>query len=703
MAIMKKVMIAAVCATLASVLAARDAPEWFEKGVVLQMPTAAATNMPALAARGVTIVQMQEEAATPAQVAAFTAAAHAAGLKALARCGCPAKTGDAGLFVLTNLVPRWVDSPADGWMVSGADRLPLETWELARQAVKSVKPSLVLVAEGSRLGNQRNAFDADFPPPWNNALNDVLKARQPVAGLERLWRLMRENRPEGSRFLRGAPHWDPVPVAFAFALDGVPLLTAGQESCCHTMLPKLCTLRHTEPALTEGDLVWLETDTPEKVAAFVRTATDGRRIVCVFNLRRETLSAKVKLPGALMDKPLLAAHCTYASDVYTFTGAGFDLRAVAEPVPTNAERKARAAALAAAATPRAQNLEMKDPIYKDLTNLTARAVPPFLRGAMMYQLFLRPFTPEGTLKSAEARLPFVKSLGTDILYLCPVATADRGTDPTYWSSRQKQSQLGNPCNPYRIADYFGVDPEYGTEQDLKDFVAAAHGLGMRVLFDVVYYHCGPNAVFLKEHPDWVLRNADGSYLLGEWAFPRLDVKNPALREYLFENMAWYLREFQCDGFRCDVGGMLPLWYREEAYRRNKAVKDDVLMLCEGADPREQQVAFDLCYAFPMQHALRDFLTGKGSATNLSVNGVQREARFPKGFHWMRCFQNHDSANCSPGSKRWEEKFGLALNDALLVTLFTLDGVPMIYNGQEIADTAPHSIWSNRFYGKWGID
>jgi len=703
MAIMKKVMISAVCVMLALGLAARDAPEWFEKGVVAQMPTAAATNMPALAARGVTIVQMQEEATTPAQAAAFTAAAHAAGLKALARCGCPAKTGDAGLFVLTNLVPRWVDSPADGWVVSGADRLPLETWELARQAVKGAKPGLVLVAEGSRLGNQCSAFDADFPPPWNAALNDVLKARQTVAELERLWRLMRENRPEGSRFLRGSPHWDPVPVAFAFALDGVPVLTAGQASGCSAVLPKLCALRAAEPAFTEGDLAWLENDSPEKVAAFVRTAPDGRRVVCVFNLRREALTVKVKLPAALADAPLLAAHCAYADGAYVFAGEGYDIRAVAGAVRTSAERTARAAALAAAETPRARNLELKDPVYRDLTNLTARAVPPYLRGAMMYQLFLRPFTPEGTLKAAEARLPFVKSLGTDILYLCPVATADRGTDPTYWSSRQKQSRLGNPCNPYRIADYFGIDPEYGTEQDLKDFVAAAHGLGMKVLFDVVYYHCGPNAVFLKDHPEWALRNPDGSFQLGEWAFPRLDVKNPAVREYFFENMAWYLREFQCDGFRCDVGGMLPLWYREEAYRRNKAVKDDVVMLCEGNDPREQQVAFDLCYAFPMQVAIRDFLAGKGSATNLSVNCVQREGRFPKGYHWMRCFQNHDYANCAPGQKRWEETYGLALNDALLVTLFTLDGVPMVYNGQEIADTAPHSIWSNRFHGKWGID
>ncbi|HPB11304.1 MAG TPA: hypothetical protein PLT74_08615, partial [Kiritimatiellia bacterium] len=220
---MKKLMVATACTALT--LAARDVPVWLEKGVVAQVPAAGTANMPALAASGVTIVRMQEASATPAQVAAFTAAAHAAGLKALAPCVCPKTSGEDGLFVITNLVPRWVGSPADGWVVSGADRLPLETWELARQAVKGVKPGLVLVAEGSRLGNQRSAFDADFPPPWNAALNDVLKAHQPVVELERLWRLMRENRPEGSRFLRGSPHWDPVPVAFAFALDGVPVLS----------------------------------------------------------------------------------------------------------------------------------------------------------------------------------------------------------------------------------------------------------------------------------------------------------------------------------------------------------------------------------------------------------------------------------------------------------------------------------------------
>ena len=111
----------------------------------------------------------------------------------------------------------------------------------------------------------------------------------------------------------------------------------------------------------------------------------------------------------------------------------------------------------------------------------------------------------------------------------------------------------------------------------------------------------------------MLRNADGTFKLGEWAFPRLDLDHPAVREYLYENMKWYLTEFGCDGFRSDVGDMLPRAFREEAYRRNAAVKPDVVMLCEGSAHDDQALAFDLNYAFPMQKAIGDMLRGRGSA------------------------------------------------------------------------------------------
>ena len=680
-------------------LPGRETQPWFEAGLVAEVRDEA--TLGALAARGVTIVSPADGDAGSPRAEAFAAAAHRAGLKALLPFSIPGGLARPDAYVATNLLPRLVASQADGWYARGTWATPLETWAFLRAGLDRARPGAVLVSDGSRLGHQEAAFDADAAPPWAATFEAVLKGRKPASALAEMWAFMKANRPEGARFLRGSPHWDAAAVACALCLDGVPRFAPGQAlaACSASALPACAALRREEAAFRTGGLTWLAHDRPDEVAAFLRTDADGRAFACVFNLRRAPVTVKVALPAAPAAARLSSACRADASGVYTFSGAGYDIRPLAVAARPNAERLARARALAAAR--RLPEAARRLPPPGKAAGV--RPAPACLRGAVLYQLFLRMFTPEGTLKAAEARLPFVKALGVDILYLCPVAAADRGADHAFWSGRQKESRLGNPCNPYRIADYFAVDPEYGTEQDLKDFVAAAHRLGMKVLFDVVYYHCGPNAVFLKEQPDWALRNPDGSFKLGEWAFPRLDVQNPAVREYLYENMKWYLTEFGCDGFRCDVGDMLPRAFREEAYRRNAAVKPDVIMLCEGSASDDQALAFDLNYAFPMQKAIEDMLRGRGSATNLTAACRAREGRYPAGYRWMRCFQNHDFANCAPGQPRWERAYGLDLNDGLLATIFTLDGVPMLYNGQEIADAAPHSIWSNRFFGKWGVD
>lgn len=333
----------------------------------------------------------------------------------------------------------------------------------------------------------------------------------------------------------------------------------------------------------------------------------------------------------------------------------------------------------------------------------ARPVPDFLRSAVIYQLFTRMFTPEGTLKAAEAKLPELKELGVDIVYLTPHQLADDDTDRKYWSRGQKGCGFDNARNPYRQKDYNAVDPEYGTARDLKDFVDAAHRLGLKVLFDLVYFHCGPTAVFLKDHPDFIVRNPDGTPKLGEWAFPQLDFHNPGLREYLYANMTGFIRDYGADGFRCDVADMVPVAFWEEGYRRCKALKNDVILMCEGLKGDDQIAAFDLTYGFYTQWAIVDILSRKTPASELEKAWTLARRDFPKGFHWMRCFENHDFANLKPGEKRKEAAFGSAANAAMLATVFLLDGVPMLYNGQEIADASPHSIWSNRDHGGWHVD
>ena len=156
---------------------------------------------------------------------------------------------------------------------------------------------------------------------------------------------------------------------------------------------------------------------------------------------------------------------------------------------------------------------------------------------IIYQLALRTFTPEGTLCAATKHLESLKELGVDWIYLTACFKADADPDRQTWSPRQIASGCDNPNNPYKIADYFHVDEEYGSDEDLCAFIARAHTLELKVMLDLVYLHCGRNAPFLKQHPDYVLQNADGSFVIGErWPFARINFSNSSAREYLFRNI-----------------------------------------------------------------------------------------------------------------------------------------------------------------------
>ena len=320
-----------------------------------------------------------------------------------------------------------------------------------------------------------------------------------------------------------------------------------------------------------------------------------------------------------------------------------------------------------------------------------------LKTGVVYQINLRAFTPEGTLAAAEKLLPHIRSLGADIVYLCACATSDRDADRAGWSDRQRASGLNNPCNPYRISDYDSIDPEYGDMEDLKRFVAAAHEVGLRVLLDLVYFHCGPNAVFLAEHPDFIVRNPDGTPALGSWRFPQLNFGSSELREYLMRNMELFVRDCDVDGFRCDVGDGVPLDFWAEACARIDALKPGLVMINEGVNAAYLDV-FDLNYGWYLREAFVACVEGKQPA------GVIAEAQLAYSREHLRgtwrsiaLLENHDTVN-DDYRNRLEKRIGKRAMDAGLVINYTLPNVPFLYNGTEVCDTNRHSIWGNRFHG-----
>ena len=331
-----------------------------------------------------------------------------------------------------------------------------------------------------------------------------------------------------------------------------------------------------------------------------------------------------------------------------------------------------------------------------------RPAPEWLAKANLYQINPRTFSADGTLSAITRELPFLAELGFKIIYICPMFEMDEALDN--WSDRQKASGTGNPKNLYRMNNYFNMDSEFGCFDDLRELVSEAHKLGLKVLLDLVYYHIGPSAPILETHPEFAMHDEHGNIIYSAgvdtvWHFPRLNFESEGLKEYLWATMVYYVGEFDVDGFRCDVGDWVPADFWAEGRRRILAVKPDAIMLNEGFDNNHLTKAFDINYTQGWHDSVHDAVI-KGAP----VSEIRRwyEAAFvgaPSDALFMRDVDNHDTV--TDWKKRTEVEAGHDGMELIQVLNYLIDGVPIVYCGNELADTADISMFHSRFYpGKY---
>jgi cyclomaltodextrinase / maltogenic alpha-amylase / neopullulanase len=312
----------------------------------------------------------------------------------------------------------------------------------------------------------------------------------------------------------------------------------------------------------------------------------------------------------------------------------------------------------------------------------ARQVPEWLNRATIYEVWLDAFSKEGNLRGAIARLPEVAELGASIVYLGPIAK--RSSDPA--------------ASPYSIADYNEVDPEAGTAQDLRDFVAATHKLHLKVMLDIVYYHTAPDNVMMAKDREFFLKNPEGKIARGFWPQPLPDFNKPQVRKYLIDSLVHWVADFGIDGFRCDVGGGVPVSFWEEARQALDKVNREVILVSESDRPDDQLRAFDINYNFQYYLTLRSVLLDGAPASRLRDNWMEMNATMPRGARLLHYTDNHDWP-------RAVVQFGEKGAMVASVLDFTLDGIPFLYNGQEINDPTPTSWrkpspirWNNEEHG-----
>ena len=301
---------------------------------------------------------------------------------------------------------------------------------------------------------------------------------------------------------------------------------------------------------------------------------------------------------------------------------------------------------------------------------------PWTRRAVIYEVNVRQFTPEGTFAALERHLPQLDSLGVDILWLMPVQPI---------GVKERKGTLGSY---YSISNYRDVNPEYGSKTEFASLVAAAHRRGKHVILDWVPNHTAYDHVWIGAHPDWYVHRADGSISRPiengketDWTdVAQLDFRNQDMRRAMIADMRWWVDSIHVDGFRCDHAIGAPLEFWADARRELLAANPALFMLAE-VEGSPYHASFDMTYGWELHHLLNDIATGKKPAREIDAYFRREAPAYPRDAYRMYFTSDHDE-NSWQGTEF--ERMGANHQAAFIVSATVEGSMPLLYTGQEVS-------------------
>lgn len=298
---------------------------------------------------------------------------------------------------------------------------------------------------------------------------------------------------------------------------------------------------------------------------------------------------------------------------------------------------------------------------------------------VIYEMNLYNFTSQGTFKAAEARLQELRTLGVDIVWLMPIQT------------RSTQGKIGNLGSPYALKNYTEVNPDHGTLDDFKAFVTKAHSLGMQVWLDWVPNHTGLDNIWVTEHKDYYEQSGGNIVHPNNYSdVYQLNYSNDNLQQAMIEAMKYWIANADIDGFRCDYvsSPKIPytFWQKAIPELRSAANNKYLWMLGEAdfaADAKSLlSVGFDFDYAWGYHDLMKN---GLGTGENASSIITQSKNLINNNNYTMMdrmvYLTNHDDIG-NNFSANYFNYWGANV-PAMTVLEFTMYGMPLLYNGQEI--------------------
>lgn len=330
-----------------------------------------------------------------------------------------------------------------------------------------------------------------------------------------------------------------------------------------------------------------------------------------------------------------------------------------------------------------RNFEHLDDLRKSPhATLTVSQLPEWAENAIIYEVFVRSFSPEGTFKGLQKELPRLKQLGVDILWLMPIH--DIG----------KEKRKGTIGSPYAIRDFYSIDPSMGTKEDFAELVESTHQLDMKIIIDLVANHTSWDSELIQKYPDYFKKNEKGEIIppvADWWDIAALNFDHPELRVYMHEMILWWIREFNIDGYRCDVAEMVPTSFWQSVIAAAQREKP-TFWLAEGANSDLVAAGFHSTYGWnTMDSFLR--MIKSGDLTQLKNDLDSEGFEFPKGSLRMRFTENHDKKPIRSMLSEAQSRLGAGI-------MYFLPGQPLIYNGMEVGNTKELSLFE-KVSVQWG--
>jgi glycosidase len=305
---------------------------------------------------------------------------------------------------------------------------------------------------------------------------------------------------------------------------------------------------------------------------------------------------------------------------------------------------------------------MNNPIYK-------RA--DWIAHTNIYEVNIRQYSAAGSFKAFAESLPRLKDMGVEVLWIMPIHPIG------------KINRKGSLGSYYSIADFKGVNPEFGTPADFKKLVDLAHDLDMKVIMDWVANHAAWDNVWTKSHPEYFVRDEEGNFKAPyDWTdVIQIDHSNAGEQDAMIDAMQYWVTEFDIDGFRADLAHLTPLTFWKKARTAIEPLKPNLFWLAESEEIDYHEV-FDATFTWEWMHTTENYYKAKTGFNSLYDVLAKYNTSFPEQAHRMYFTSNHDE-NTWNGTGF--EKYGDMLK-CLSVFSCTWNGIPMIYSGEEMLNT-----------------